>query len=111
MHYYSICLHKRCKDTRWYCKHTELFLLEKTITLHRHKTGIGYETLKAFDKTLSDLPFDYLDLYLIHWPANKLQFGLGADSLNVETWKAMERLHEEGLICSISLSNFMQHHT
>ena len=65
---------------------------------------------KAVGKTLSDLGLDYLDLYLIHWPANELQFGKDANQLNVDTWKAMERLHEEGLIRSIGLSNFMQHH-
>ena len=74
-------------------------------------TECGYDkTLKAFDKTLSDLGLDYLNLNLSHWPANELQFGKDANQQNVDTWKAMDRLHEEGLICSIGLSNFMQHH-
>ncbi|MDR2039199.1 MAG: aldo/keto reductase [Bacteroidales bacterium] len=61
----------------------------------------GYDsTLKAFDATLQRLGFDYLDLYLIHWPK----------PLNKETWRAMEKLYKEKRIRSIGVSNFHIHH-
>jgi 2,5-diketo-D-gluconate reductase A len=67
--------------------------------------GLGFEnTLKAFDKSLKLLGLDYLDFYLIHWPAPKR--GL----LYVESWKAMEKLKNEGLIRSIGVCNFHTHH-
>ncbi len=73
-------------------------------------TERGYEkTLKAFDKTVSDLGLDYLDLYLIHWPANPFQFD-NWKQLNADTWKAMEKLVREGRVRSIGLSNFMPRH-
>ena len=66
---------------------------------------LGYSnTLRAFEKSLSLLKLDYLDLYLIHWPAPKR--GL----LYVESWQAMERLKNEGLVKSIGVSNFHTHH-
>jgi 2,5-diketo-D-gluconate reductase A len=67
--------------------------------------GLGFEnTLREFDKSLKNLMLDYLDLYLIHWPAPKR--GL----LYVESWKAMEKLKNEGLIRSIGVCNFHTHH-
>ena len=67
--------------------------------------GLGFEnTLNEFDKSLKLLKLDYLDLYLIHWPAPKR--GL----LYVDSWKAMEKLKNEGLIRSIGVCNFHTHH-
>ena len=66
---------------------------------------LGYEnTLRAFDKSLKLLGLDYLDFYLIHWPAPKR--GL----LYVDSWKAMEKLRNEGLVRSIGVCNFHPHH-
>ena len=69
-----------------------------------------YQTKKAFQETLDRLQMDYLDLYLIHWPANQKQFGDEAAKINAETWRAMEDLYKEGKIRAIGLSYFMPHH-
>lgn len=66
----------------------------------------GYEnTLVAFDKSLALLQMDYVDLYLIHWPANETQFE-NWESINADTWKALEQLYTEGRAKAIGLSNF-----
>jgi diketogulonate reductase-like aldo/keto reductase len=70
----------------------------------------GYEsTLKAFEQSISDLQLDYLDLYLIHWPATKKQFD-NWQVLNSDTWRALEKLHADNRIKSIGVSNFLPHH-
>lgn len=84
---------------------------ELFITSKLWNTDRGYEATKvAFQKTLDRLGLDYLDLYLIHWPANEKQFGAEAAKINVETWRAMEELYHAGKIRAIGLSNFMPHH-
>lgn len=62
----------------------------------------GYDlTLKAFDTSCQKLGLDIIDLYLIHWP--------GKDKYK-DTWRALERLYEEGRVRAIGVSNFQIHH-
>lgn len=83
----------------------ELFITSKVWNKDR-----GYKTtLAAFEKTLDNLKLDYLDLYLIHWPASVSQFK-DWDNINLQTWKAMTELYKAGKIKSIGVSNFMPHH-
>ena len=84
---------------------------ELFVTSKLWNTDRGYEATKAaFQASLDRLGLDYLDLYLIHWPANEKQFGVDAAKINAETWRAMEELYEAGKIRAIGLSNFMPHH-
>jgi 2,5-diketo-D-gluconate reductase A len=60
---------------------------------------------KAFDASLSALGFDYVDLFLVHWPLPTLYDG---DLLS--TWKTLEELRREGRARSIGVSNFQVAH-
>jgi len=60
---------------------------------------------KAFDVTLSDLGFDYVDLFLIHWPLPTLY-----DGDFVSTWKTLEEFHDDGRARSVGVSNFQVEH-
>lgn len=91
-------------------KDSEINRNELFITSKVWNTDRGYKQTKlAFEKSLNNLKLDYLDLYLIHWPANKKQFN-NAKEINAQTWKAMEELYLEGKIKAIGLSNFLPHH-
>lgn len=80
------------------------------VTTKLWNTDRGYEkTLKAFEHSLDKLALDYVDLYLIHWPANEKQFN-DWNEINQETWKAFETLYNEGKVKAIGLSNFMPVH-
>ncbi len=73
------------------------------ITSKLWNTDKGYDnTLKAFEETLRRLQTDYLDLYLIHWAKTCDNW----EKVNVETWKAFEKLYSDGKIRAIGVSNF-----
>ncbi len=60
---------------------------------------------RAFDKTLSALASDYVDLFLIHWPLPTLY---GGDF--VSTWNVLEEFAKDGRARSIGVSNFQPAH-
>lgn len=66
-------------------------------------------TLRAFEKSLTLLGLNYIDLYLIHWPAVSRQFS-NWEEINLSTWRALEKLYSEGKVRAIGVSNFMPHH-
>ncbi|AEG42947.1 aldo/keto reductase [Isoptericola variabilis] len=61
------------------------------------------QALTAFENSRRELGLDYVDLYLIHWP-------VPSKDLYVETWKAFEKLLEEGVVKAIGVSNFLPEH-
>lgn len=72
---------------------SELFVTTK---LARDDQGYR-ETWQAVEASLENLGLDYVDLYLIHWPVERLMY---------ETWKAMQEIAHKGLSRSVGVSNF-----
>lgn len=78
-------------------KREEIFVTTKV-----WNTDQGYDsTLKAFEKSLKKLGLDYVDLYLVHWPVT---------GKYLETWRALRKLHENGVVKTIGVSNFHPQH-
>ena len=59
----------------------------------------------AFDETLAALGFDYLDLFLIHWPLPTRY-----DGDFVSTWQTLLDFRKEGRVRSVGVSNFQVAH-
>lgn len=62
----------------------------------------GYDrTHKAVQASLERLGLDYLDLYLIHWPATAQRH---------ESWRAFEELYKQNVIKAAGVSNYAVQH-
>ncbi|MEV8143595.1 aldo/keto reductase [Specibacter sp. NPDC078709] len=83
---------------------SELAREELFITSKVWISDLGYEaTLAAYDASLAKLGLEYLDLYLIHWPAP-------ATDAFLESWKALQELLAAGRVRAIGVSNFLPEH-
>jgi alcohol dehydrogenase (NADP+) len=91
----------------------EIFITSK-VWNDKHKYA---DVISACKQTLLDLKLDYLNLYLVHWPFRNFHPpGCSEDYHNpdarpyiqteyMETWSAMEKLVESGLVRNIGTSN------
>ena len=80
------------------------------ITSKLWNTNRSYnKAFRGFDKSMRNLDLDYIDLYLIHWPANKMKYK-NPDEVNATTWEALEELYEESRVRAIGVSNFIPHY-
>ncbi|ADB62833.1 aldo/keto reductase (plasmid) [Haloterrigena turkmenica DSM 5511] len=75
----------------------DVFLTSKVLPSNLHYDDV-FESLEA---SLEKLGTSYLDLYLIHWPNPAISLR--------ETFNALERAHEEGLIRNVGVSNFSRY--
>lgn len=64
----------------------------------------GYDaTLQSFEAARRRLGLEYVDLYLVHWPLPRVD-------RYVDSFRAMVRLRDDGLIRSVGVSNFTAGH-
>lgn len=83
----------------------ELILSDKAWNTQR-----GYlEVQEACKKSLRKLKTDYLDIYLIHWPASP-KLHENWREINYETWRGLEKLYQDGYVRSIGVCNFNIQH-
>ncbi len=83
----------------------QLFLTSKVWYTHR-----SYERImESFAASLKRLKTEYLDLFLIHWPATAGNYEKWQE-VNAESWRAMEEIYRSGKARAIGVSNFMPEH-
>ncbi|MFB6266466.1 MAG: aldo/keto reductase [Halodesulfurarchaeum sp.] len=75
----------------------DLFLTSKVLPSNLHYESV----LESLEASLERLGVSQLDLYLIHWPNPTISVR--------ETFQALERAHEDGLVRNVGVSNFSQY--
>lgn len=84
----------------------ELFVTTKVWNDKRGYTGV----LQSLEDSLLRLDLEYVDLLLLHWPANESQFPSNWKEINADSWRAMEELYQLGKVKAIGVSNFLDTH-
>lgn len=80
------------------------------VTTKAWRTELGYDNvLRAFEQSCQRLGMDQVDLYLLHWPKPSDDYE-DWKRLDRESWKAVERIYEQGGARAIGVSNFLIHH-
>ena len=84
---------------------SDIFITSKLWNTNRSYNKV----FKGFEKSMRNLDLEYIDLYLIHWPANSKKYK-DPSEINRETWRALEELYENGRVKAVGVSNFLPHH-
>lgn len=79
----------------------ELFITSKCWNDHRGKDAV----IAACEESLQKLGLDYVDLYLLLWPASRSQYS-SWDEINQDSWQGMMELYRSGKAKAIGVSNF-----
>lgn len=66
--------------------------------------------LSHYEASKKRLGLDYIDLYLIHWPANATKNPSDWQKINLDTWSGLEELYTSGAVKAIGVSNYLSHH-
>lgn len=101
-HFDTAALYNNEEDIGYAVKNSGIPREEIFVTTKLWNSDHGYDrAMDAFDKSLRRLGLDYVDLYLIHWPV---------EFKRKESWKALEKIQNEGRVKSIGVSNYTIRH-
>ncbi|XP_059610849.1 uncharacterized oxidoreductase YtbE-like [Phlebotomus argentipes] len=87
----------------------DIFVTSKFIPEAREEENYVLATVEA---SLSKLQLDYIDLYLIHWPAARGVSMHSPENAKYRdiAWKGLVSAQKKGLLRSIGVSNYLERH-